>query len=477
MISLLEVARRARSGPKMDDKEWGLGLFRKLEELTSKYGLRQKGPEKFYDVDNAYADALFRAAVDLLVEYGVYCVTTHRVIRFSEDEVREAAREAPSQVPVGEGQDRRFFQKREIGDKKPPSIDVSGHGPWSDKLIPLEIVVRELARHPRVDLIEGYMYANIDGLEVHGKPLYGYAARRAIRKMREGITMAGRRGMAITYYPVKTDAYTMIAPFDPEVGLRKTDGALLTLLPDLTVEEDLIAAAMVYNELGCYGQCGGTGTGPFGGSIEGHMIESTAGPLAAWMVYRDTILTAGSAEGGVALTQTRSQESIRDETEWRTFAIQKAHRRNTNQVYYSIIWGESVGLDDLVSEQYLLNVALSAVKTTILGLNFRVGCTNPPTFTSWVVENSDAAIRSNIGLSDFEEIAKRVSKEKLEGNLFPKNIPYRDKRMLIYGDHPQEFLAAGLRAYDWYSQKPTSEYLENERKARKYLTDIGLELL
>lgn len=252
MISLLEIAERIRSGQKMDHKAWGIGLFKKLQELIIRYGLKQEGPERFYEVGDDYADALFQAATDLLVEVGVYCVTTHRTVRFSEDEVREAARETPSEVTVGEGRDQRVWRKRELEDHRPPSIDVSGHGPWSDTMMPLPIIIRELARHPRVDLIEGYMYARIDGREVHGKPLCAYAAKRAIEKIRNGLTMAGRRGMAITYYPVLTNAFSLIAPLDMEGGLRRTDGVLLTILPDLIIEEDLVAAALVYNELGCY---------------------------------------------------------------------------------------------------------------------------------------------------------------------------------------------------------------------------------
>ena len=481
MISLLGVAERARAGPRMEDKEWGLSLFKKLQDLTVRHGLRQKGPERFYEVDDDYADSLFQAAVDLLVETGVYCTTTHRAIRFTEDEVREAAREAPSEVEVGEGHDRRAFRKRELEDRRPPSIDVSGHGPWSDEMIPLPIVVRELARHRRVDLLEGYMFARIDGREVHSKPLCAYAARRAIERIRDGLSMANRSGLAITYYPIKTDAFTLIAPIDQERGIRKTDGVLLTILPDLVIEEDLIAAAVVYNELGCYGQCGGTGVGPFAGEVEGRTIESTAGPLAAWLVYRDSILTAGGA-GGTDLSGRKASMEEADKAsqrseglEWRSFAVQKALRRNTNQVYYAQIWGESVNQDDLISEEYLLRVALSSIRSTKLGHNFRVGCTNPPTFTSWVVETSDAAIRSNIRLADYEDLAERIGKEKLRGDLFPADP--RDKRMFIYEDGWQEFLAAGLKAYDWFRQTPTEEYLENERRARKYLRDIGLDLL
>ena len=82
----------------MKNKEWGLSLFQTLEKLVMRYRLHQPGPDKFYQVDNHYADELFNAAVDLLIDVGVYCTTTQRIITLSEREVLEAVRETPSEV-------------------------------------------------------------------------------------------------------------------------------------------------------------------------------------------------------------------------------------------------------------------------------------------------------------------------------------------------------------------------------------------
>ena len=46
MISILEVAERVRSGRRMDDNEWGMALFKKLEELIARHDLRREGPRK-----------------------------------------------------------------------------------------------------------------------------------------------------------------------------------------------------------------------------------------------------------------------------------------------------------------------------------------------------------------------------------------------------------------------------------------------
>jgi hypothetical protein len=481
MISLLEVAERARSGRKLSDKEWGLTLFKKLQELIVRHDLKQEGPERFYEVEDAYADALFQAAVDLLGELGVYCTHTHRTITFSEDEVKAALRETPSEIKIGVGRDQRVWQKRDIGNRGPPGINVAGHGPWSDELIPLPIIVRELVRHERVDLIEGFMYARIDGWEVHTMASRAYAARRAVAKVREGLAMAGRSGLAIAYYPVLTDAFSMLAPLDAERGLRTSDGGFFTILPDLMVEEELIGAAQVYHELGCFGLSGGSGAGPWGGSVEGRMIESTVGCLANWLVYRDTIIGIGGASAGGDFLP-RKAEVVRPQRasgdvegmQWRSFAVQKALRKNTKQIYYTGIWGWNRICYDMTSEPYLLRVALSSIRSTLLGLNFRIGATNPPTHTNWVIETSDAALKSNLGLEDFVELSERVSKEKLVDH--PLQPVRQDQRMHIYGENPTEFLAAGLKAYDWYKQTPTEAYLKGERKTRNYLQDIGLNI-
>jgi hypothetical protein len=160
--------------------------------------------------------------------------------------------------------------------------------------------------------------------------------------------------------------------------------------------------------------------------------------------------------------------------QWRSFAVQKALQRNTNQIYYRGLWGGNRIYYDMTSEPYLLRVALSSIRTTLLGLNFRVGATNPPTYTNWVIETSDAALKSNLGLDDFVELSERVSKEKLVDH--PLQPVRQDQRMHIYGENPRAFLTAGLKAYDWYKQAPTEMYLEGEQKTRNYLRDIGLTI-
>jgi len=55
MISLTEVAERAQKGPKLNEKEWSMGMFRKMQELADKHELKIGEVGKFYEVDSEYA--------------------------------------------------------------------------------------------------------------------------------------------------------------------------------------------------------------------------------------------------------------------------------------------------------------------------------------------------------------------------------------------------------------------------------------
>lgn len=477
MISLLDVAERVRTGPRMEPLEYDMGLFRKTQELTKRHGLRNPGKEEFWEVDNAYADAVFQAGVDFLAEWGAYDVTTNRVIKFTEEESRSAAREAPTQITIGAGKDTRTIRRRSTEDPNPPAIIVAGHSGWSDEVpVPLPIVVREMTRDSRVDAIQGFMYAKTDGLEITGEPLWAYGARRAVERVRGGLDMAGRPGLCLIQYPTQTCAFVLISALDPERGLRRSDGTLLSIQPDLHIETGMIAASLVFEEYGLsYKENQGGGTS-FSGDIYGSMIISVTSRLTAWMAYRDVVQGPGSAalpSGPQRMGTTEGRPTgagTVSNLEWLSFATRKAMLRNANFISKANIWGGHERTEDQMSEEFLLRVALSAVKTTLLGDNFHfAGAANPPTFPRWAIEVSDATLASKFGFEDYLELEHKV-RERLPR--IDETVSY-DFRMKVY-DRPRELLDPQMRVYDFFKQRISREYLENERRVRKHLTDLGL---
>ena len=72
MIELIEVAERARTGPRLEEKKWNLTLFRKMQELIKEYDLSSRGVEEFINTDDHLADDAFEAALDFIVDSKKY---------------------------------------------------------------------------------------------------------------------------------------------------------------------------------------------------------------------------------------------------------------------------------------------------------------------------------------------------------------------------------------------------------------------
>jgi methylamine--corrinoid protein Co-methyltransferase len=465
MISLLEIAERARSGPKMSEKEWNLGLFQTMQSLVKCYHLEQPSQEAFFHVDTNYIDNAFHAAIQFLVERGVYCISSNRVIQLTENEVRSAIRSIPSEVIIGEGQETKRIQKREIEDQRALHAKLAGHGPWSEELLPLPLIVRNLVQVSRCAMIEGFNFTRIDGWEVYGLPLEAYAAKREIALMREGIQKAGRPGMSIVYYPISTRASTLIAPIDPQTGLRRSDGILLSVLPDIKIEYSLLTAAIVYEKYGCYKMNGGSFAivGGFCGGPEGAIIESIAKTIAAWIIYRDCFQYGGCIRKRVESRTYVPARSIEDELFiWPSFVVNTALSRNTNIIRFGGFYGvPPVG--SLGSSESLIIQGLHAMANTVLGSSVIGGGLLPP-ITEFLLEVSDATIRAGISIEEMNHMIQNViSNIKLPPARSSMQI--LDRRMVLY-TNPIEYFAPLQQQYDFIKQKPSKTFLENYDRAK-----------
>jgi methylamine--corrinoid protein Co-methyltransferase len=484
LISLLELAERAYRGPRMGEKEWDLGLFRKMQRLVEVHKLAYSGPDRYLDVDDDYVDRAFRAAVAFLSEAGVYCISTNRVIHFDEEEVLDAVKSAPHEFVVGEGRDARVVRKRTMEDRRRVNVISGGHCPWPQDVA--SMAQTAYARVLRGDIIEGFNLAHIDGYEVHGLPLAVYAARREFAIMREAVRKAGRPGMAVTLYPILTKAGPLIAPIDPDTGLRRTDGLLLSVLPDMKVEADYLATAITYEGYGGYKVNGGCFSiiGGFCGGVEGAIIEAIAKGITAWMVYRDVFQYGGTVSGSRSLTarwtpameeKYRKAPTLRSPI-WSTYVVQRALSRNTNIIRFGGIEGRA-GIGGIGSEAELLSMARDVIANTVMGCNLvcTTGSNPTPYHVEFRARVADATVRARIKQDEvrglMEEIDDLVT-ERLHGVPL---VDYGDRRMLAYKDF-ESYFAPMREMYDFPGQKPSKVLVANATKAGAILAALGLDL-
>jgi methylamine---corrinoid protein Co-methyltransferase len=454
--SLLEVAERTQTGPRIEEKAWDLGLFAKMNELVRKYDIRvPKAPRHpWFNEDDSLAERAYRAALDFLVDVGVYCITTGRVVRFSREEVEREIRAAPREVWMGEGRDRRVFRQQRIEGEGPLGFCPGHHSPFTEDLASL--VVKNFAQIDRADFVEGFNFPAVDGREIFGLPAEAYASRRQIAWMREGVRKAGHPGLAVVLYPISTRAAALIAPIDPVAGLRPTDGVLLSILPDVKIEHDLLTAAIVYDDYGCFHLSGSFAmAGGFCGGVEGAIVEGIVKPLAAMLCYRDYISYVG-----VEHVQTLS--AMRIPLQPLGFArsvVSQALNTWTNTICMAWI----IPTSGPCTENSLWEVAMRCIEAPINGANLyaprhsraRLNAGQTPLEAEWMLEVSDAAVRAGLKRDTAGELLWRIA-EKL-----------RDRQ-------PEPGLPIG-ECYDLVRHEPLPCYREVYLKVKEELATLGLE--
>ena len=455
MLSLLDIAERMQKGPKMDENAWDMGLFHKMNELTEKYKLVYPDDGSFFSVDDGLADRAFRAAMDFLTESGVYCVSTRRLLRFSEQEVAAAIQEIPREITVGEGRDARVIKQRRLEEREAINQCPGHHAPWTEELASL--VVKNFAQISSGDYLEGFNFTEVDGREISGMPMEVYAARRQVAWMREGIRKAGRPGMAIAYYPINTRAAVMIAPIDRDSGLRPTDGVLLSVLPGIKVEQDFLAAAMVYEEYGSFKvNGGGSGTvGGFAGGLGGAIIEAIVRCIVGFLVYRDTLCATliDSLKGFTSKTFL-----INPGINWGVSVVFQALHRHTNTILFLVL-GSNSGPG---TEANLLELAIGAISAPINGANLYIprqfiaqtNASQTPLQAEWVYEVASAAMRTGLNRGSASDLARKIG-QRLEGRTIEAPVPI-------------------AQCYDLVHHRPLPDYEKTYLNAKEELSSLGL---
>lgn len=129
MIPIIEFQKRSLTGPVMKADEFDLEFSAKLRELVAKYGIKYNREEVV--VDDATADAVFKAGVELLADVGLYHLDTERVVKFTREEVEQIAREYcenPGKHTFGRGKDEVTVEYRAGSDTRPPTLYAGGAG-------------------------------------------------------------------------------------------------------------------------------------------------------------------------------------------------------------------------------------------------------------------------------------------------------------------------------------------------------------
>ena len=455
MITLLEIAERTQTGEKVEEKKWDLEFFQTITGLVKKYGIAVPKEPVFFNADDAIVERAYEAAIELLEKVGIYCITTRRRVRLERNEILTAINEAPTEILMGIDRDRRVWKQRKIEGREQLNVCPGHHAPFTEDLAGL--VVCNFAQIPRSDFIEGFNFPRIEGREIMGAPMEVYASKRQVAWLREGVRQAGRPGMAVVYYPINTRAEDLIGVIDPECGLRRTDGILLTLLPDLKMEQDMLSAAIVHEEYGSFKLSGSFAIiGGFCGGIEGAIIEGIAKPLACMIAYRDFIHYTGVEH----VHMLNGRQILVPGTHWARSVVNQV----LNQYTHTICMRWVIPTSGPGTELSLLEIAMQSIEAPINGMNLYAPrhcrtTTNhgqTPLEAEWMIEVADAVVAQRFDRQGANELLGRLTK-KLEN----------------------EKPAAGydiMDCYDLIHHQPKHEYAMVYADVKKIVSEMGLKL-
>jgi len=440
----------------MAGRDWDMALFRKISELIKEYEIKcPSEPSDWINVDDSLADAAWKAAVDFIVDMGCFCLNRERVVKFTEGEVKEAIRSMQKEVVMGEGKDARVWKQHKIEGNESLNISPGHHAPFTEDLA--NLIVQNFAMIPRLDFLEGFNFPTIDGYDIYGIPLEAYASKREVAWLREGVRKAGRPGAAILYYPITTAASSFLATIDPVAGLRPTDGVLLSVLPDVKVEYDLLTAALVLQSYGYFGVSGSFGiAGGFCGGPEGAIVEALVKTIIAWIVYRDNLYYNGVEH----ISHVSGVKRVMFPMHFARSVVYQATIRNSNGI--PMHW--PIPVSELSTESHLEELILRSIEAAVNGANLyvprvsrsRINGGQTPADAEIMIEASDAAIRVGIKRSEVYGMFKPVITKLMEN-------PTPEPGKLI------------TECYDLQRHRPSPEYQQLITKVKKEFADLGLE--
>ena len=196
-VTVFEVFDRAKSGQKVDEQEWDNKIIpQTATRLKEKYGIKMD-KKVIVPTDKTLINNLFKAGLEMLVECGIYCMDTGRVIKYTEEEVLTALKAAPSRATLGEGKDAVTLACRSHMDSHPPIIQGGPTGaPVSEEMF--IACHQSYAQEPLVNTIVDGVLQTISGKDpVPGSPWEIAAVKSEAIMIRAAQLRAGRPGMAL----------------------------------------------------------------------------------------------------------------------------------------------------------------------------------------------------------------------------------------------------------------------------------------
>ena len=269
----------------MEENEFLPRLFSPtLKKLIKKYEIKYDSRTPV-PTDEPMADRIWQAAWELVRKVGVYNTDTHRMIRVSDDEIKEALYTAQKEYWVGSGKDAVRWKYRSIEDRRPPfcilSPDITCNEEYHQSICMayLKEPLLDGLCGPILEETFGHLIQSAGPTEISGCIQHIYNQRLAAK-------LVGRPGVFMVAVGTAEHDSGQIAVSDNDWGVRTTDARLVGSLTEFKTANTLLNRVIHYAQYGCYtGHLTGAIFGGWCGGAEGTAVTTVAYTLIGRVIH------------------------------------------------------------------------------------------------------------------------------------------------------------------------------------------------
>ena len=439
-----EIVDRTMTGPIMKEDEFENEFFpTKIAEIVDKYKI-EYDPDEPIMADPSMADAIFQAGLELLVEVGLYCKDTKRIVKFTEEEIKEVIETRKSEVTLGKDRDAITLKPRAPGDKQHPYSFFTA-GILTRDVNKYRLHALTSAQEPTCDGLIPVPLAGVGDIKpASGTPTETLLALTEARIMNEVATWVGRPGLFLGIPMCATTPGALMTVFASGLYNKYNCCMPVQILQEMRINYDRLNQAFFAQQHGIVPWISSCAvlyayiTGPAQAAVE--MIAHTLGMMA----FSDGSFTQ-------AMSNTVDGIYTGPDIWWCNSAAALAAERNLNVPWISFgCMGHQVG--PLTDESWYA-IAAASITACISGMEgmWLVGGTTGLE-ARWGAEIARAAagIRVSDGIAIIKEIAKKYKE--------PKHMPIPLNEL-----------------YDLKTLRPKKEFLDHYKKFTKIFRDMGLD--
>ncbi|WP_445476043.1 monomethylamine:corrinoid methyltransferase [Methanococcoides methylutens] len=456
MLDIIDLCQKSVEADKIEEKNFDNRILpTKLNELAKEYDITYN-PDEIVPQDMDMVDSIFKAAMDLIVDVGIYNISTNSVIKLEESEIKKQLRLLPGEKTYGVGNEKVTVVQRQPGDKRAPTTFGGANGGVISEQYYAK-VMESYAREPSISGIHCGSVATLHGMEMKARsPIEMLGARAEAVWTREGMRMAGRPGMPMVGIMSSVTSEGQIFGDGPG-AMRPEDMHLLCLLNDMKVDWDCLKKAVntSQNSLTVDG-CMCPIMGGYTGGPATTTIANVAEGIVAYMVF-------GAASYSICPPfNPMSGEGSSAAPTFCSAHTGAALKRNTKGLYSNYVFPSAgAGTEMMIDE-----IAVYAGAITAGGIDILFGGAGTCGTEVDAYTGMDSRITAEIGiaaakmsLADMNEFCVELEKtyaDTVKAGNAPKGKKFQE-------------------IYDLEKVRPSQEYVDLWAKSKAKLSDLGME--